>query len=122
MYILCYAPQDLVIEDSQEVVSFSSAHWLLYFGNIHLLVSGASLLNDHYRFFTVNILLLWMASISVIGVSCQLMLLKDKKVLYLKIHLVLFHLRISGSPYRPANGVFLVISPSPLMHFMFIEF
>ncbi|KAF2574621.1 hypothetical protein F2Q70_00001011 [Brassica cretica] len=37
MYILCYAPQDLVIEDSQEVVSFSSAHWLLYFGNIHLL-------------------------------------------------------------------------------------
>nr|VDD28964.1 unnamed protein product [Brassica oleracea] len=50
------------------------------------------------------------------------MLLKDKKVLYLKIHLVLFHLRISGSPYHPPNGVFLVISPSPLMHFMFIEF
>ncbi|CAN6863931.1 unnamed protein product, partial [Brassica oleracea] len=30
-----------------------------YFGNIHLLVSGASLINDHYRFLTVNILLLW---------------------------------------------------------------
>ncbi|KAF3540082.1 hypothetical protein F2Q69_00019695 [Brassica cretica] len=55
-----------------------------------------------------------MASISVIGVSDQLMILKDKKVLYLKMHLVLFCLRTSGSPSRPPNGVFLVISPSPL--------
>ena len=59
MYLLCYARQDLVIEDSQEVVSFSSAHWLLYFGNRHILVTGASLPNDHYRFLAINILLLW---------------------------------------------------------------
>ncbi|KAF2541218.1 hypothetical protein F2Q70_00033763 [Brassica cretica] len=55
-----------------------------------------------------------MASIYVIGVSGQLMILKDKKVLYLKMHLVLFRLRTSGSPSRPPNGVFLVISLSPL--------
>ncbi|CAN6994993.1 unnamed protein product [Brassica oleracea var. botrytis] len=42
------------------------------------------------------------------------MILKDKKVLYLKMHLILICLRTSGSPSRPPNGVFLVISPSPL--------
>ncbi|KAF3540083.1 hypothetical protein F2Q69_00019696 [Brassica cretica] len=56
-----------------------------------------------------------MASIYVIVVSGQLMMiLKDKKVLYLKMHLILICLRTSGSPRRPPNGVFLVISPSPL--------
>ncbi|KAF2538145.1 hypothetical protein F2Q68_00019685 [Brassica cretica] len=101
-----YAQPDLVIEDFQEAVSFSSAHWLLYLGNRPLFVIGASLPNDHYSFLTVDILLPWsisqrrclytaptepisciisepktcrMASISVIGVSVQLMILKDKK-------------------------------------------
>ncbi|KAL0774809.1 hypothetical protein Bca101_039961 [Brassica carinata] len=97
-----------------QLLPFSSAHWLLCLGNRPLLVTGASLPNDHYNFLTVDILLPWMASISVIGVSDQLMILKDKKVLYLKMHLVLFCLRTSGSPSRPPNGVFLVISPSPL--------
>ncbi|KAG2280669.1 hypothetical protein Bca4012_049084 [Brassica carinata] len=114
MYLICYAQPDLVIEDSQEAVSFSSAHWILYLGNIPLLVTGTSLPNDHYSFLTVDILLPWMASISVIGVSGQLMILKDKNVLYLKMHLILICLRTSGSPRRPPNGVFLVISPSPL--------
>ena len=141
MYLICYARRDLVIKDSQEAVSLSSAHWLLYLGNRPLLVTGASLPNDHYSFLTVDILLLWsitqcgrlytapsepiscitsqpktcrMASIFVIGVSSQLISLKDKKVLYLKMHLVLICLRTSGSPSRPPNGVFLVISPSPL--------
>ncbi|CAN6969453.1 unnamed protein product, partial [Brassica oleracea var. botrytis] len=40
-------------------VSFSSAHWLLYLGNIPLLVTGTSLPNDHYSFLTVDILLPW---------------------------------------------------------------
>ena len=141
MYLICYARRDLVIKDSQEAVSLSSAHWLLYLGNRPLLVTGASLPNDHYNFLTVDILLPWsitqrrrlytaptepisciiselktcrMASIYVIGVSGQLMILKDKKVLYLKMHLVLICLCTSGSPSRPPNGVFLVISPSPL--------
>ncbi|KAH0857505.1 hypothetical protein HID58_085766 [Brassica napus] len=118
-----YAQPDLVIEDFQEAVSFSSTHWLLYLGNRPLFVIGASLPNDHYSFLTVDILLPWsisqrhrlytaptepisciisepktcrMASISVIGVSVQLMILKDKKVL--------FRLRTSGSPSRPPNG------------------
>lgn len=83
---------------------------LLYLGNRPLFVIGASLPNDHYSFLTVDILLPWsisqrrrlytaptepisciisepktcrMASISVIGVSVQLMILKDKKVLTL---------------------------------------
>ncbi|KAF3580685.1 hypothetical protein DY000_02031890 [Brassica cretica] len=45
MHLLYYARPDLVIEDFQEIVSFSSAHWLLYLGNI--CVTGASLPNDH---------------------------------------------------------------------------
>ncbi|CAN6842361.1 unnamed protein product, partial [Brassica oleracea] len=66
MYLICYAQPDLVIEDYQEAVSFSSAHWLLYLGNIPLLVTGqtgtvtgTSLPNDHYSFLTVDILLPW---------------------------------------------------------------
>ncbi|KAF2569511.1 hypothetical protein F2Q68_00025894 [Brassica cretica] len=103
-------------------------------------LSGAKPRSSHNGFLTVDILLLWsitqcrrlytaptepiskLASISVIGVSGQFMILKDKKVLYLQIHLVLFRLcfHTSGSPSRAPNGVFLVISP-PLLHFMFTE-
>ncbi|CAN6910592.1 unnamed protein product, partial [Brassica oleracea] len=42
-----------------QLLPLSSAHWLLYLGNIPLLVTGASLPNDHYNFLTVDILLLW---------------------------------------------------------------
>ncbi|KAG5410324.1 hypothetical protein IGI04_006643 [Brassica rapa subsp. trilocularis] len=135
-------------KEVEEAVSFSSAQWLLYLGNIPLLVTGASLSNDHYSFLIIDILLLWsltqhrrlyiaptapisciiselktcrMATISVMGVSFQLMMFKDKTVLYLKIHLVLFRMRTSGSPSCPPNGVFLVICLSPLLHFMFFE-
>ncbi|KAG2288168.1 hypothetical protein Bca52824_047772 [Brassica carinata] len=79
------------------------------------LLTGSSTLAT-YAFLTVDILLLWsitqcrrlytaptepisrLASIFVIGVSGH----------------------TSGSPSRPPNGVFLVISP-PLLHFMFTE-
>lgn len=114
----------------------------------YLSFTGASLSNDHYSFLIIDILLLWsltqrrrlyiaptapisyiiselktcrMATISVMGVSFQLMMFKDKTVLYLKIHLVLFRMRTSGSPSCPPNGVFLVICLSPLLHFMFFE-
>ncbi|CAF1866189.1 BnaC04g43200D [Brassica napus] len=42
-----------------QLLPFSSAHWLLCLGNKPLLVTGASLPNDHYNFLTVDILLPW---------------------------------------------------------------
>ncbi|XP_056846044.1 uncharacterized protein LOC130497102 [Raphanus sativus] len=114
-----------------------------------LFITGAptSLPNDHYSSLTINIFFLWspiqrrllytapteaisciiseiktcrMASISVIAVSDELMILKDKKVLYFKFHLVLLCLCTCGSPSRPPNRVSLVISP-PLLHFIYTE-